>query len=375
MKTPLGARTDCRFFVGEKPCVFNRMCDGCEHYAPRGERILIIKLAAVGDVLRTTPLLEGLKARYPSSFITWLTGEDSAELLRFSELIDVVLPYSLESIVRLKAERPDIAICLDKEPRATALASQIDAEKKYGFTWSPEGVLMPENELADYAFRLGYDDELKFRLNKKTYQETVFEVCGLDYEPGYEYVFGLPEESLEGARDFLQGLGIGRDDVVIGLNTGAGAVFATKVWPEEHFVELVGLLRERLCVAPVLLGGPLEVERNRRIAEHCRGAAIDAGCGHSLTDFSALVACCDVVVSADTLAMHLAIGAKRPVVVLMGPTCAAEIELYGRGTKIISDVPCAPCYRQRCDKGHVCMKGISPEDVFGAVSKLLQTGA
>jgi len=336
---------------------------------------LIIKLAAVGDVLRTTPLLEGLKAEYPSSFITWLTDPESAELLRFSRLIDVLLPYSLESIVRLKAERPDVVICLDKEPRATALASQIAAQERFGFKWSPEGVLMPASQLADYAFRLGYDDELKFRQNKKTYQEMIFEVCGLDYGPSYEYVFGLPGDILAEARAFLEGVGIGRDAVVVGLNTGAGSVFATKVWPEEHFVELARLLRERLDVVPLLLGGPLEVERNRRIAKECRGAAVDAGCGHSLTDFAGLVACCDLVVSADTLAMHLAIGARRPVVVLMGPTCAAEIELYGRGTKIVHNVPCAPCYRQTCDKGHVCMKGISPKDVFDAVSKQLQTGA
>jgi len=375
MTTPLGVRTDCRFFVGEKPCIFKRMCNGCKRYAPRGKRILVIKLAAVGDVLRTTSLLEGLKAKYPSSFITWLTDPESAELLRFSRPIDVLLPYSLESIVRLMAERPDIVICLDKEPRATALASQIDAEEKYGFAWSPEGVLMPENELANYVFRLGYDDELKFRRNEKTYQEMIFEVCGLAYERSYEYALDLPEGVSRKARTFINELGVERNDVVVGLNTGAGAVFATKVWPEEHFVVLAGHLRQRLGVVPMLLGGPLEVERNKRIAEECRGVAIDAGCGHSLTDFAGLVACCDLVVSADTLAMHLAMAAQRPVVVLMGPTCAAEIELYGRGTKISADVPCAPCYRQTCDEGHVCMKGISPEDVFDAVSEQLQTGA
>ena len=368
-----GARSDCRFFVGEKPCIFKRLCDGCEHFAARGKRILIIKLAAVGDVLRTTPLLRGLKAKYPSSFITWLTDPESAELLRFTELIDVLLPYSLESVVRLKAEKPDVLICLDKEPRATALASQIEAGERFGFRWSKEGVLMPASELVGYAFRLGYDDELKFRRNTKTYQEMVFEACGLEYDASYEYLLDLPQEALTNARAVLAELGIGRGDVVVGLNTGAGAVFATKVWPEAHFVELVRLLREKSGVIPLLLGGPLEVERNKKIAAACRGAAFDAGCGRSLTEFTSLVACCDVVVSADTLAMHLAIAAKRPVVALVGPTCHAEIELYGRGAKLVSDVPCAPCYLKSCDKGHVCMKGISAQEVFRAVRQQLQS--
>lgn len=372
---PGGARSDCRFFVGEKPCIFKRLCDGCEHFAARGKRILIIKLAAVGDVLRTTPLLLGLKAKYPSSFITWLTDPESVELLRFTPLIDVLLPYSLESVVRLQAEKPDVLICLDKEPRATALASQIEAGDRFGFLWSKEGVLMPANELAGYAFRLGYDDDLKFRRNTKTYQELIFEACGLEYDPSYEYVLDLPQEALTNTRAVLAELGIGRDDVVVGLNTGAGAVFATKVWPEEHFVELVRLLREKSGVVPLLLGGPLEVERNKKIAAACRGAAFDAGCGHSLTEFTGLVASCNAVVTADTLAMHLAIATKRPVVVLMGPTCHAEIELYGRGAKIVSDVPCAPCYLKSCDKGHVCMEGISPQDVFRAVAQQLQPQA
>ena len=366
------ARTDCRYFVGEKPCVFKRTCDGCAHYEPRGVRILVIKLAAVGDVLRTTPLLRGLKAKYPSSFITWLTDAPAAELLRFSDPIDVLLPYSLASVVRLLSERFDILICLDKEPRAAALASRVQAAEKFGFGWSQDGVVAPLNELANYAYRLGYDDDLKFQRNQKSYQEIIFEACGLDYQPGAEYVLTLPDGAMANAERTLEEFGVGSDDVLVGLNTGAGEVFATKVWPERHFVELARMLRERRGVVPLLLGGPLEVERNRRIAEGSGGAAIDAGCGYSLTDFAALVACCDVVVSADTLAMHLAIAAKRPVVVVMGPTCPAEIELYGRGTKIVSDAPCAPCYRKTCDKGHICMEGISAEEVFRAVAEQLK---
>ncbi|MBN1591679.1 MAG: glycosyltransferase family 9 protein, partial [Candidatus Coatesbacteria bacterium] len=125
-------------------------------------------------------------------------------------------------------------------------------------------------------------------------------------------------------------------------------------------------------LSSLLLGGPLEIERNGRIAGMADGAAIDAGCDHSLPDFAALVACCDAVVTADTLAMHLAIAAKKPVVVLMGPTCEAEIELYGRGTKITSDAPCAPCYRATCDKGHVCMEDISAAQVFASLEEHLK---
>jgi heptosyltransferase-2 len=69
--------------------------------------------------------------------------------------------------------------------------------------------------------------------------------------------------------------------------------------------------------------------------------------------------------------MHLAIGLKIPVVVLLGPTCHQEIELYGRGAKIVSDFDCCPCYRSSCPKEVSCMDAIPVDTVFDAVTKLL----
>jgi len=371
-KTSFHYRADCRFFVGEKPCVYRRVCDGCEHYRPRGKRVLIIKLAAPGDVLRTTPLLLGLKRKFPESYITWLTDPPAAELLRFTEHIDVLLEYSCESVVRLLSERPEVLICLDKEPRACCLASLVRAKRKYGFGWSDEGVLIPFGPEAEYAFRLGFDDELKFRINQKTYQEIIFEACGLTYDKGFEYVFALPEEVVRGAGEFLGRLGLAAGRPVVGLNTGAGRLFATKRWTIEGWAKLAMLLRERLGIRPLLLGGPLEVERNRKIEELSGGAAIDAGCDHRLSDFAGIISHCDVIITGDTLAMHLAIALRRRVVVIMGPTCPSEIELFGRGTKIVADVDCAPCYKAECDVGHICMRRISPEAVFAAAKEQLE---
>jgi len=63
-------KADCIHFKGEKPCQFKILCDHCPYYQPFPTRILIIKCAAQGDVLRTTPLLSGLKRKYPQWFKT-----------------------------------------------------------------------------------------------------------------------------------------------------------------------------------------------------------------------------------------------------------------------------------------------------------------
>ncbi len=74
--------TDCQYWRGDKPCKENRLCEGCEAYEKLGLRILLIKVGARGDVLRTTPLVAGLKRKYPQAHLTWLTAPESEELLR-----------------------------------------------------------------------------------------------------------------------------------------------------------------------------------------------------------------------------------------------------------------------------------------------------
>ena len=68
---------DCLHFKGSIPCKPNKIdgsiCSSCSHYQKIEKRILLIKLGALGDVIRTTPLLEKLRFKYHNAHITWLT--------------------------------------------------------------------------------------------------------------------------------------------------------------------------------------------------------------------------------------------------------------------------------------------------------------
>jgi heptosyltransferase-2 len=87
-------KTDCRFFRGDIPCKPHKAhgvhCADCPYYEPIKERILIIKLGAIGDVIRTTPLLRKLREVYPQSQIWWITR--SPEVL--PSVVDVVLDWA-----------------------------------------------------------------------------------------------------------------------------------------------------------------------------------------------------------------------------------------------------------------------------------------
>ena len=336
-----------------------------------GHRILIVKLAAIGDVLRTTPLLSGLKRAYPRSHITWVVDREAQPLLKNNPHIDRLLPFDFSSILPLEAETFDLVIGLEKEPRGAAIVSRVKAKEKRGFALGPEGNPFPLNRSSDYAFFLGLSDELKFHQNRKTYPELIFEIAGIDHQRD-EYLFFLAPEDEGFAERFARKAGLKKIDRVIGLNTGAGSVFANKAWTEEGYLGLIKQLKKEPSTKVLLLGGPGEKERNRRILKKARGAVMDTGCDNTLGQFAAILNLCCLVVTGDTTAMHLAIGLKKKVIALFGPTCAQEIELYGRGEKVVSSMPCAPCYRRKCGVSPNCMEAVTAEEVMKKIKGLIR---
>jgi len=362
-------RSDCVHFKGETPCVHKRVCEGCPEVAPFGMKILLIKRAAMGDVLRTTALLPGLKRKYPKSSVFWVVDPESEDLLRLNPFIDRVLPFTPESLLALAVARFDILICLDKDPGATALATLVPCERKFGFGMNEHGNLVPFNAASEFAYRLGVDDDLKFRQNTKTYQEINAEAAEIPWESD-PYVFVLSEPDRRAAREFMRKNRTGPERPAIGLNTGAGSKFETKQWPPDHYRSLIHLLTTKLQADVFLLGGEREREMNGSLGESAPKNVFNTGTNHSLREFAGFVEAMDVVVSSDSLGMHLAIALGKKVVALFGSTSSREISLYGRGTKLDAGVSCAPCYKQTCPD-MTCMIEITPDQVFEEIAQLL----
>jgi ADP-heptose:LPS heptosyltransferase len=362
---------DCAHFRGDKPCRFKRLCGDCPEYDPLGARtkILVLKCRAQGDVLRTTALLPGLKRKYPRSRVSWLVDGESVDLLTGNPLVDEVLPYGLESVLPLEVREFDVLVCLDKEPGITALATKVRAPTKFGFGMNANGAATVFNDAAAYALRLGIDDELKYRVNTKTYQEIAAEAAEVDYARD-EYVYGLGADAKRKAREFMKTHGVDASRPAVGLNTGAGTKFEPKQWPVGHYRQLAAGLVDGLGANVFLLGGPREETLNTAIAADAPPEVYNTGNEHSLPDFAGFVSLMDVVVTSDTLGMHLAIALKKKVVALFGPTCPQEIDLYGRGVKLFTGAPCAPCYKQNCPDA-VCMEGIRPGRVLEEIGHLI----
>lgn len=369
-KGKLKLNLDCRYFIGEKPCRYSRLCQDCSYYKKMGYRILIIKQAALGDVLRTTAILPGLKRKYPESYITWLTAVRAKDILLNNLLIDRIYTFSLETIVRLQVEEFDEVICLDKEPSSTSVATMVKAQSKKGFLMGKEGNIYPANKEGEYAFMLGLSDELKFRKNKKTYQQLIYEIVDLEYRDD-EYILNLDEQELAFARDkFKKRLRFDRPTV--GLNIGSDKMFTGKSWELSGFAELAEKIYNDMGANILVLGGPEERDKNRIFLEKTKVPVIDTGCENSLREFASIVNLCDLIVTGDTLCLHIGIAFKKKIVAIFASTCAQEIDLYGRGKFIISPAECAPCYKKECPRNLMCMKMISVDEVFSEVKELLK---
>lgn len=374
---------DCIKFRGYKPCVEKRACEGCDRYEPWDRKLVIVKLGALGDVLRTTPILHAFRRKYPRAHITWVTKRNAKDMLencpRINRLVYVDQPDG-GGVLRLMAEEFDELHCYDKEDAAIGLATVIKAKRKFGFHMNREGQMAPLNRASEYCFDLGLSDDLKFRENTKSYQHVTYECSELKVpDPMDPYDFTLGEEDREAARFLMKRLrwearrGVSRAPI-IGLNTGAGRVFRTKQWLEEYFLELSKQLRKKSKARILLLGGEDEDARNRRLASQLKGVAHYPGGGFSIRQFAGLLEQCDLLVTGDTLAMHLSLAVGTPAVVLFGSTCDQEVDLYGMGRKLVSRPPCSPCYKNECDQPEwmKCMKDITPVEVYRAVTEVLE---
>ena len=357
-------RSNCIHFKGHVPCTPHKLrgfhCQDCPEFRERRGRILVIKLGAAGDVIRTTPLLEPLRREFPDHALTWVT--EFPELL--PRIVDDPLRWDTNAVLLLRHLRFDLVINLDKDRQACALAKEVNATKKIGFTLGSDGVCAPilagaspqMAEAVTAKFHTGLFDDVN-QACRYSYLQEIFAICGYEFT-GQEYVLDRPEPAPE--FDLPEG------KAVIGLNTGCGGRWTSRLWPEGYWSDLAIAL-DQAGYGVVLLGGPQEDEKNRRLAA-ATGACYPGT--FDLKTFIGLMDGCDLVVTAVTMAMHLALGLGKKLVLLNNIFNPHEFELYGRGVIIEPKQKCTCFFQPRCTASEFCLETLRPETVLEAVNNL-----
>lgn len=339
--------------------------------------ILILKTAALGDVLRTTSILPGLAARHPKARIRWVTAPSARPLVERHRLVHEVIEFESRSvgaadrlIARFAGRRFDWVISLDDEEPLCAVASGVASSRISGALLDAAGRRTYTEDVEPW-FGMGLlakagkaEADARKITNQRTHPEILATMLGLT--PGKPEL-PLAAADVLAASEFAHCVDLRGFGPVIGLNTGAGSRWKTKELRIEELANLVSALVERYAgrITFVLLGGRDEASRNAEILRRLGALSpaprvIDAGAENSLDRFAAIVARLDFLLTSDSLAMHIAIARDVPLVVFFAPTSAAEIELYGLGEKVWSTAPDYCSYRVDADNSSITAARLLP---------------
>jgi heptosyltransferase-2 len=334
------------------------------------QRILVISPNWIGDAVMAQPLLQLLRAQYPSA------------------PIDVLAPPAVSPVWRQMAEVDEV---LETPFRHGAL--QLRERWRYGRVLRARGYfaayVLPNTLkyalipwLAGIPRRVGYKGENRYGLINVMHHDSVpprpMVPCyaALASAPAAAAPAGVPRPRLT-----VSGAQIAAACTRAGLDSGRplilfapGAEFGSaKRWPASHFGDLAQAIFARVPGAQVaLLGGPkdaAECESVCAVAPSCVSLAGKT----SLAEAVALIARADAVVSNDSGLLHVASALNRPVIAIYGPTDPDHAPPFSDLAASISlRLECAPCRQRECPLGHHnCMRGISGEQVWQTLQPML----
>ena len=388
---------DCSHFEGHIPCKPNKQfdvqCDNCSHYdkdisviinldtqksllqeiykicdftkedivtekpiIPKHvTKILFIKLGAIGDVIRTTPLIEKYKNEYGDCHFSWITH--SPQVVPKDE-VDLIYKWNEYSVSLLANQEFDIAINLDKDQEACMLLSHVNAKDKFGFIWQ-DGHINIATEKAENKLITGLFDHIS-KKNRKNYLEEIFEICHFEFNKE-EYLINLNEDLSNQWEEKFKTLAGGK--TIIGLNTGCGLRWKTRLWPKDYWVELIKDLEKQgyFCL---LMGGPDEDETNRYYQSKTGATYLGT---FSLEEFIAITNNTDIIVTPVSMMMHIALALKKQLMLFHNIFNVHEFELYGRGVIIEPTSGCDCYFGNSCSREKRCMNDISVQDVLSNI--------
>ncbi len=331
----------CRFFNEKYACDTlstenYKSCEECKFAQEYSKKILIIKLGAMGDVLRTTCILPALRKKYgPDILVYWMTNLESVNFLKNNSFIDKILPYNLENVLRIQQEKFDILFALEIDSPSTLLANLINADEKFGYFFD-NGTTSCFNESAEDYLETAFLNHIKIK-NRKTYQQLIIKTCELSpYYSKEKPIFNLTNKDFEFAKQFKLKNNIQEGDKVIGINIGSADRWASKFWNNEKIKQLI---RQAKAYKIVILAGPNEIKKQENLIRELKKEGIfliNNNPRNTLREFASVVNVCDVIICGDTMVLHLALALGKKIISLFFSTPSWEIESYNNITKLTS---------------------------------------
>jgi heptosyltransferase-2 len=335
------------------------------------DRILVIRLSSLGDVVLTAPALRALRSRFPTSRIDFLTSKPYVDLASALPGVDRVLEFDkrggLKELLRwqfrLLRTRYSIIVDLQNSSRSAcwrALAFPV--------IWVKARRYRLRRFLLIHLRKNLYPCILPVPVRYLAAVDSLG--CGDD---GGGLELRVPEDIARQTHEELEGSEATGERAII---LAPGARHATKRWPVENWADLARTLLSR-DYQVILVGDRADEPLIEAIVRDVTDKGVRSFINQPLLKVAALLQFGACLISNDSGPMHLATAVGAPVVALFGPT----VEEFGffpfraRSEVIQRDLPCRPCSAmgsEQCPEDHFrCMRDITVAEVLSATERLI----
>ncbi len=348
-----------------------------------GRKILVLRLSAVGDVIRTLPAVKAIKTHFPSASITWIVEESSKALLESQPEINEVILFprqrwsegigSLQGwgrtigevrtfVQSLRKRKFDLVLDFHGILKSGLLSFLSGADQRVGFDRksSKEGNFLFSN----IKVKLPNDGISRFERNFNLLKGMGLEV------PPKDYSLFIPTEDREYVKSFFNRLFPPPKSPSIAIHPGTSPKTTYKRWFPNQYARLADRLVREMNATVLFTWGPGELDWVKMIQRRMKESSILGPHTLTLTQLGEVFRHCDLYIGGDTGPMHIASLMGIPVVAIYGPTDPVLNEPFGPHKKVIKNVGCNPC-RDRSCKRLKCLEEITVEDVFKATEEVL----
>jgi len=348
--------------------------------SPPADRILVIRLGAVGDVVRTLPAVSSLRAAYAGAHLAWLVEPAAITAVEGQPWVDEVIVFPrdrLEAALRrpapvaalrelraflraLRSRRFDLVVDFHGILRSAVLGALTGARRRISYA-RPFG-----RELA-WCLATDRAQLPPVRVSRFERNAELVRFLAVAAPPAPAPMRVDPAKLARVAAS----LGPGGAPVVIHPGTSDATPY--KRYPAEGYGQVARALASQDGLRCIVSAGPARADRAlaEAVVAASQGAARLAPATPTLADLALLFAASRLYIGSDSGPMHVASLVGTPVVQLLGPTDPIENEPWSEtpSRQVRFPVPCSPC-RRGCAAA-TCMRGIPPEAVLSAARELL----
>lgn len=338
--------------------------DGTDLSTKNINRILVIDLLYLGDLMFATPFLKELRKNYPEARIDMVVNSVFHSIMEETTFLDNVYSYdknwslkdSMKFARKLLENKYDLGLNIHGNWRTALLMRLIKPMYTVGYGGKGRGIFL------DRQLQQSGDKHMVYN-----YLEFLREM-GLAVEDSYPQI-GVSEEARSSIQEKLSNWGVGLDEDLIVLNTGG--TWPTKRWPVEGFAELADELNNGYG-RTIFIGSRVDLERVERVISHMDTEAIVATGKTTLKELAALLERCSLVISNDTGPVHVAAAVGTPTITIFGPSDDRKYRPLGDKHRIVKTViECRPCGKHECPLGHHrCMEDISTQQVLEIIDDM-----